>query len=149
MGPVPIAGEHGRAAAGWAEGLDQTHQYLIGELSVRLGDLQAATRKTAAGDVARLRRQVGSGPLAALSRATARALALADSLCWESLTRGDTAAFARQSAVSADLRLFGACAGLLTEEWAHTPGRSRSQAARPAPDRRRAGFGVTAGWWRG
>jgi hypothetical protein len=56
------------------------------------------------------------GPLTGLGWATVRALAVADSLCWESLTRGDTAAFARQAAISAELRLFAVCAGLLGEE---------------------------------
>jgi hypothetical protein len=47
--------------------------------------------------------------------AALRALALADDLCWESLSQGDTAAFARQSRASAVLRQFGACARLLPE----------------------------------
>jgi hypothetical protein len=93
-----------------------TQQYLIGELSVRLEQLEAAAMKAAAGDVARLRHQVEFGPLTGLGWATVRALALADSLCWESLTCGDATAFARQAAISADLRLFGVCAGLLGEE---------------------------------
>jgi hypothetical protein len=43
------------------------------------------------------------------------ALALAEGLCWDSLTRGDTAAFCRQAAVCAELHEFGVCAGLLKE----------------------------------
>ena len=46
---------------------------------------------------------------------TVRALALAESLCWDSLNRGDTAAFTRQAAVCAELHEFGVCAGLLKE----------------------------------
>jgi hypothetical protein len=45
----------------------------------------------------------------------ARALALDDGLCWQSLTRGDGAAFTRQARAGADLREFGVCAGLLTD----------------------------------
>jgi hypothetical protein len=91
-----------------------TVQYLIGELSVRLEQLQAAAGQ-AARDIASLRSQVETGPVTWLAAGTSRALALADQLCWDSLSRGDTASFTRQAAISADLRLFGVCAGLLQE----------------------------------
>jgi hypothetical protein len=90
-----------------------THEYLIGELSARLERLQQAAEQPAAGDVARLRNQVETGSLAVLPSATEHALALADGLCWDSLSRGDTGAFARQAGISAELLLFGICARLL------------------------------------
>ena len=89
--------------------------YLIGELSVRLERLQSASAGTAA-DLARLRRRVETQPAAELRAETVQALALADRLCWDSLSNGDTAAFDRQAAISADLRAFGICARLLDEE---------------------------------
>jgi hypothetical protein len=89
-----------------------TQNYLIGELSVRLEQLQATTAYTVEGDVARLRHQVETCPLSELSSAAARALVLADAVCWQSLSRGDTAAFARQAKASAELRQFGVCARL-------------------------------------
>jgi hypothetical protein len=89
--------------------------YLIGELSARLERLQSATAATTA-DLARLRERVETRPAAELPAETAQALALADRLCWDSLSSGDTAAFERQAAVSADLRTFGICARLLDEE---------------------------------
>lgn len=92
-----------------------TQEYLIGELSARLGQLQAAARRTASGDVARLRKQVETRPAAWLGSEVTQALALADKLCWESLTDGDVAAFSRQSEIGADLRLFGACARLIDD----------------------------------
>jgi hypothetical protein len=92
-----------------------TRQYLIGELSVRLEQLQATAPPAAARDVADLRCQVETRPVTWLPAELARALALADQACWDSLHRGDAAAFARQSAVGADLRLFGACARLLDD----------------------------------
>ncbi|HTP15229.1 MAG TPA: hypothetical protein VMK13_05275 [Streptosporangiaceae bacterium] len=92
-----------------------TQQYLIGELSVRLEKLQAATADDAARDVARLRWDVEAGPVTGLASAADRALALADGLCWQSLTRGDIAAFTAQARISADLRLFGVCARLLAD----------------------------------
>jgi hypothetical protein len=91
-----------------------THDYLVGELSVRLERLQWEAR-TRAGDVARLRQQVETTPVTWLAAETMCALALADRMCWESLSRGDTAAFDRQAAISADLHLFGVCARLLDE----------------------------------
>lgn len=90
-----------------------TKQYLIGELSVRLGRLEAAAARDAAPDVARLRHEVEDGSLAGLGTAAVRALALADGLCWQSLSRGDAVAFSRQAEISADLRQFGVCARLL------------------------------------
>jgi hypothetical protein len=84
-----------------------TRQYLIGELAVRLEQLQATTGQAAAADVARLRAEVETGPLTGLAAATARAMALADDLCWDSLSRGDAAAFAAQATISAELRQYG------------------------------------------
>ena len=92
-----------------------TRQYLAGELSVRLEQLQQVVASSVAADLACLRDEVERGPLAGLAPAAAKAVALADDLCWDSLSRGDIAAFSRQAAVSADLRLFSVCAGLLTE----------------------------------
>ncbi len=93
-----------------------TQEYLIGELSVRLGQLQAAAQHAASRDVADLRREVETRPAAWLAAEVTRALALADQLCWDSLSDGDIAAFSRQSAIGADLRLFGACARLIDDE---------------------------------
>jgi hypothetical protein len=44
-----------------------------------------------------------------------RALALTDGLCWDSLERGDSAAFTCQAAICAELCDFGVCARLLEE----------------------------------
>ena len=94
-----------------------TQQYLAGELSVILGEIQAAAATEACVRQAwDLRLEVESAPVAALPSAAARALALINGLCWESLTRGDTAAFARQAAACAELHEFGVCAHLLNEE---------------------------------
>jgi hypothetical protein len=88
--------------------------YLAGELSVHLEELQQATPERAAiQDVTRLRHQVETGPLSGLATATVRAVAMADGLCWDSLEHGDTAAFTRQARVGAELRQFGVCAHLL------------------------------------
>jgi hypothetical protein len=94
-----------------------TQQYLAGGLSVILGEVQAAaTTEARARQVWDLRLEVESAPVSALPSAAARALALINSLCWESLARGDTAAFARQAAICSELHDFGVCARLLDEE---------------------------------
>lgn len=94
-----------------------TQQYLAGELSLRLAQLQAvATNQVTAGDVAGLRREAETLPLDALTSVAVRALRLTDVLCWDSVARGDVAAFSRQAAASAELYEFGVCAGLLSED---------------------------------
>lgn len=85
--------------------------YLIGELSARLEQLQATSM--AADDVALLRRRVETMPVTWLAAETVSALVLADRLCWDSLSRGDAATFSRQALIAADLRLFGVCARLI------------------------------------
>jgi hypothetical protein len=91
-----------------------TQQYLAGELSLILGEVQAAaTTEVCARQAWDLRHEAETAPLTALPSVAARALALANSLCWESLTQGDIAAFRRQAAVCAELHGFGVCAHLL------------------------------------
>ena len=93
-----------------------TQQYLLGELSLILGELQAvAANEAAVRDIARLRREAEAGSLAALASVAARALKLADGWCWDSLLRGDSAAFARQAAICAELWEFAVCAGLIED----------------------------------
>ena len=107
MRAVPVSG-------GVAVGM--TQQYIAGELSILLARLQAvAPDETAARDVAALRREAETRPLTALTRVVARALALDDGLCWDSLARGDEAAFTRQARAGADLREFSVSAGLLAD----------------------------------
>jgi hypothetical protein len=92
-----------------------TRQYLIGELSVRLEQLQVAASEAAGRDVALLRGEVEASPVTWLPAATVRALMLADTLCWERVNQGDTAGFARLAGVAAELRRFGVCARLLPD----------------------------------
>ena len=93
-----------------------TQQYLAGELSLLLWELQdATTNKPPVVEVAELRRRAETGPRSALASVAVRALEVADSLCWDSLTRGDAATFMRQAAVCTELWEFCVCAGLLEE----------------------------------
>jgi len=93
-----------------------TEQYLIGELSWRLGQLaDAMPDVTTAREVARLRRRCESCTLAELVVVLRNALGVADTACWESLAAGDAIAFVHQSTASADLYGFGVCAGLIDD----------------------------------
>src|SRR5574341_1685959 len=93
-----------------------TQQYLVGELSLILGELQAVANDAAAvRDVARLRQQVETSPPAALGPVVVGAAKLMDRLCWDALTRGETDAFIREIAICTELWEFGVCAGLLEE----------------------------------
>ena len=107
--PVAVARASGVA-------LGMTQQYLAGELSVLLERVQAVTTTDAARcQACSLRHEAETEPLWALGRVTVRALALTEGLCWDSLCRGDAAAFTRQAAAGAALHEFGICAGLLHE----------------------------------
>ncbi|MBB3053336.1 hypothetical protein REH65_12550 [Saccharopolyspora sp. ID03-671] len=93
-----------------------TQQYLAGELSLRLAQLQTlAADETSLRRVASLRHHAETDPLTELASIANRAIDLADVLCWSSVTRGDVASFNREAAVSAELYEFSVCAGLLTE----------------------------------
>ncbi len=93
-----------------------TRQYIAGELSLILEELQAAASDQAtARDVARLRQEAETAPLASLPSVAVRALELSDRACWDSLARGEIAAFTREAAICTELWQFGVCAGLLEE----------------------------------
>jgi len=94
-----------------------TQQYLAGELSLLLGELQAAiTDQAAVVEVTHLRQRAETGRRPAMVSVAVRALEVADCGCWDSLTHGDAAAFTRRATVCAELWEFGVCAGLLEEK---------------------------------
>jgi hypothetical protein len=93
-----------------------TRQYLAGELSLLLARVsEVATDPASVKAAVRLRHLAETVPIADLGEIVVRALALANSLCWESLERGDVTAFARQAEMGAELREFGVCARLLAD----------------------------------
>jgi hypothetical protein len=93
-----------------------TREYLVGELSLILGELQAAAMNdVAVRDVARLRREAETTAPVTLGQVVEEAVDLIDRVCWDSLGRGETAAFIREVRVSAELWEFGFCAGFLAE----------------------------------
>lgn len=93
-----------------------TRQYLAGELSVLLAQVQAVTTsEQTRREASSLRRLAETLPIQRLGSVTVCALAFTERLCWDSLGRGDAIAFARQSAVCVELHEFGMCAGLFEE----------------------------------
>jgi hypothetical protein len=93
-----------------------TLQYIAGELSLILGELEAAVPSRAARrQVAGLRREAETAAFPALPAVAARALRLTDDACWAALTRGDAGSFRREASISAELWSFGLCACLLDE----------------------------------
>jgi hypothetical protein len=96
--------------------VELTQQYLAGELSLLLAQLPAvATNQASLGAAAHLRHQAETVPVAALTFVVVRTLELIDSLCWESLQRGDIPAFDHQAVLGAEVHDFGVCASLLAE----------------------------------
>lgn len=109
--------ENGAVAllTGWAV-VGLTQQYLVGETSLLLAELQASgSDPMAMRELARLRREAETGPVSRLGLLALRALELTDDLCLDSLRRGDVIAFARQCACGAELRDFCVCARLLAD----------------------------------
>lgn len=91
-----------------------TQQYLAGELSLRLAQLQAADAdQGSVSEIMHLRHEAETGPISGLASVVMRALHAADDMCWRSLERGDTVTFARDLDLGAELREFGIAAGLL------------------------------------
>jgi hypothetical protein len=90
-----------------------TQWYLTGELSLLLEQLESACPEGRAVRDLRAEAEM-SGPIR-LAAVLVRTLELTDSMCWESLTRGDARAVDRQAATAARLREFGVCARLLED----------------------------------
>jgi hypothetical protein len=91
-----------------------TQQYLVGDISRLLGDLQAAmTTDSSAAEIGRLRRRAEATPPWQLGPVLTRALVRAKQASWESLIRGDAQAFVAQSAARDELVDFGESADLI------------------------------------
>lgn len=93
--------------------MDVTQQYLVGELSILVGELHRSARGACFDAVGELRRRVeraGPGQLAALA---GEVIGHADRLCWASLESGELAAFLGQAAVAAALGDFTQASRLL------------------------------------
>jgi hypothetical protein len=93
-----------------------TRQYVVGELSLILGELQQVAPCDAAVEhVVHLRREAERTSPIELAPVAVRAIALTDDLCWDALTQGETEAFVREATICAELWEYGVCAGLLED----------------------------------
>ena len=93
-----------------------TEQYIIGELSVRLVQLEAAApTEEFAVEFARLRVRAETAPFESLPNMALEALYLIRGLCRDSLARGDLQALTSQATMAAELREFAVSARLLAE----------------------------------
>ncbi|MDA8386919.1 MAG: hypothetical protein M0Z88_11785 [Actinomycetota bacterium] len=94
-----------------------TQQYLVGELSLLLGELQVEVcQREFSQKVACLRQTLEHSPVARLSEMAWQALELADDVCWDSLERADASALICQANTCAKLREFAVCAALIDED---------------------------------
>jgi hypothetical protein len=89
-----------------------TQQYLVGELSSLLAELEPVRRDWAAA-VHDLRRDVESSPLPVLPALAREAMNVADMICWAALEQGDVGGFCRCAQIAVALHEFSDNAGLL------------------------------------
>lgn len=89
-----------------------TQQYLIGQFSALLEELQPPPGECLAEAVYDLRLQVESSPLPMLPRLAGVAMGLTDMICWDALERGDRDGFSRYAEAAVALAQFTDCAGL-------------------------------------
>jgi hypothetical protein len=88
-----------------------TQQYLVGQLSALLGDLEGASADWWPA-VHHLRRRVERAPPLALPELADEVLTLTDAICWVFLEDGDAASFGRCARSAAELAEFIEAAGL-------------------------------------
>ena len=69
-----------------------TQQYIVGQFSVLLGDVQSRSGEWVAA-VRELRSEVESCPLSMLPRLARKAIGLTDLICWSALEQGDLDCF--------------------------------------------------------
>ena len=92
-----------------------TQQYLIGQFSVLLEDLQPPPGERLAAAIHDLRRRVESSPPAMLPDLAREAMDLTDVICLAAVERGDSQGFCRYAAGAFALGEFTDAAGLLPE----------------------------------
>ena len=92
--------------------IDVTQQYLVGELSVLVGELQRAAPRTLRATTDVVRHRVESSAPDELGLLVRSVIAEADRLCWLSLGSGDLGAFAEQAEAAAALGAFAHAARL-------------------------------------
>ena len=92
-----------------------TQQYLIGQFSVFLGELQPPPGEAMADAVRDLRREVETSSLQMLPELAREAMRLTDVICWGALERGDPRGFCRYADAAVALGEFADSAGFILE----------------------------------
>jgi hypothetical protein len=90
-----------------------TQQYLIGQFSVLLEDLQPSSGDCLAAAVHDLREEVEHSSVPMLPTLAREAMALSDRLCWGALERGEASNFCRCVQAAVALGEFTDAAGLV------------------------------------
>jgi hypothetical protein len=80
-----------------------TQQYLIGQLSVLLEELQPPPGGQLAESVRHLRHEVESSAIGMLPKLAHEAIDLTDVICWSAIERGDANGFSRSATIAAEL----------------------------------------------
>jgi hypothetical protein len=92
-----------------------TQQYLIGQFSALLEDLQPSPGDCLAAALHDLRGQVEHSSVPMLARLAREAIVLSDMICWNALDRGDAIGFCRYAKAAAALGEFTDAADLIPE----------------------------------
>lgn len=90
-----------------------TQQYLNGELSLHLGEIDDEPDYAVGAALAALRHRVEEASVTELPALATEALDVVDAACWAALTHGDLASFERECRTCARLHEFATCAGLI------------------------------------
>jgi hypothetical protein len=90
-----------------------TQQYLIGQFSALLEELQPSPGDCLAAAVRDLRREVECSPVQMLPKLAREAIGLTDLICWAALERGDASDFLHYGKAAVALGDFASAAGLL------------------------------------
>jgi hypothetical protein len=90
-----------------------TQQYILGELSLLLAELQPAPTDLLDDALHDLRRGVELSPLPMLPRLAQEAMTLTDMICWTALDQGNVSEFCRYVSAAVSLRNFTVNASLL------------------------------------
>ena len=91
-----------------------TQQYILGEFSSLLAELQPAPTCLLDDAVRDLRRGVEVSPLQMLPALAQEAMGLTDMICWSALDQGNVGGFCRYACTSVALRDFTVSASLLS-----------------------------------
>jgi hypothetical protein len=109
---APWSGNPARATIRRRNGLGVpvTQQYIAGELSALLAELQIAPDEWSSRVVGNLRREVETSPPTMLPELAREAANLTDVLCWDALEQGDMSGF-RRYAETCGVRKLGSRSG--------------------------------------